>query len=77
MASITIRDVPSETHNELAARAALLGESLQEYLRDQLIAIAERPDARTLFARIRERKAATGTRLPASKILEYRDLDRK
>jgi len=31
--SITIRDVPDETSDELAARAALTGRSLQEYLR--------------------------------------------
>lgn len=33
MVSITIRDVPQETRNELAARAARSGRSLQEYLR--------------------------------------------
>jgi plasmid stability protein len=31
--SVTIRNVPDETRNELAARAALTGRSLQEYLR--------------------------------------------
>jgi plasmid stability protein len=31
--SITIRDVPQKTRDELAARAALTGRSLQEYLR--------------------------------------------
>jgi len=30
---ITIRDLPDETSDELAARAALTGRSLQEYLR--------------------------------------------
>ncbi|KLL13045.1 MULTISPECIES: FitA-like ribbon-helix-helix domain-containing protein [Protofrankia] len=34
--AITIRDVPDETRDELAARAALSGRSLQEYLRSQL-----------------------------------------
>ena len=37
MTSITIRDVPEETRDELAARAALAGRSLQEYLRLLLI----------------------------------------
>jgi hypothetical protein len=35
--SITIRDVPDETRDELAARAALSGRSLQEYLRARLV----------------------------------------
>jgi len=42
MVAITIRDVPAETRNELAARAARGGRSLQEYLRGQLVELAER-----------------------------------
>jgi plasmid stability protein len=45
MASITIRDVPEDTRDELAARAAGSGRSLQEYLRHELIELARRPDA--------------------------------
>jgi len=44
MTSITIRDVPDEVRDELAARARLSGRSLQEYLRTQLVALASRPD---------------------------------
>ncbi|MQA92133.1 MAG: hypothetical protein GEU90_18220 [Gemmatimonas sp.] len=61
--SITIRNVPMEIRDELAARAAKSGRSLQEYLRHQLIELASRPDAATLRDRVRERKLATGTRL--------------
>jgi len=43
--SITIRDVPEETRDELASRAALTGRSLQEYLRAQLVELARKPDA--------------------------------
>src|SRR5207237_128838 len=50
--SITIRDVPRTTRDELAARAALTGRSLQEYLRAQLIALARPPDAEALFLRV-------------------------
>jgi antitoxin FitA len=76
MTTITIRDVPDETHAELAARAALAGQSLQEYLRAKLVEVAERPDAKTLIARARARKHVTHTLLPAEKILSYRDSDR-
>jgi plasmid stability protein len=77
MTTITIRNVPEETHAELAARAALAGQSLQEYLRTKLVEVAERPEAQTLVARVRERKQATRIRLPAEKILSYRDSGRR
>jgi plasmid stability protein len=77
VASITIRDVPDEARDELAARAASSGRSLQEYLRSELIELAERPDARVLVARIRERKSRTGAELSAEKILGHRDAARR
>jgi antitoxin FitA len=75
--SITIRDVPDETRDELAARAALTGRSLQEYLRGRLVELARQPDAETLVERIRSRKAATASALPAEKILTCRDENRR
>lgn len=75
--SITIRDVPEETRDELAARAAATGRSLQEYLRAQLISLASRPDPEVLVARIRDRKGRTGSRLSRERILEHRDADRR
>ena len=75
--SITIRDVPGKARDELAARAAASGRSLQEYLRAHLIELASRPDVETVLARIRERKQRTGSRLPAEKILAHRDADRR
>lgn len=75
--SITIRDVPAATRDELAARAALAGKSLQEYLRQQLIELARRPDVDVLLARVRERKERTGSRLSSERILAHRDADRR
>ncbi len=75
--SITIRDVPDDTRDELAARAALTGRSLQEYLRAQLIELASRPDVDTVLARVRERKERTKSRLRVDKILAHRDKDRR
>lgn len=75
--SITVRDVPDETRDELAARAALTGRSLQEYLRARLVELAASPDAEALVARIRARKAATGTSLSAKRILAHRDAGRR
>jgi len=75
--SITIRDVPDETRDELAARAALSGRSLQEYLRARLVELARQPDAEALVQRIHARKAATGSSLPADRILSHRGEDRR
>jgi plasmid stability protein len=75
--SITIRDVPDETRDELAARARLTGRSLQEYLRYRLIELASQPDAETLVERIRSRKAATDSALSPDRIVAHRDADRR
>ncbi len=77
MASVTIRDVPDDARDELAARAAVTGRSLQEYLRMELIELARRPDPDALMARIRERKGRTGSHLSADQILRHRDADRR
>jgi len=77
MPSITIRDVPSEARDELAARAAKSGRSLQEYLRSELIELARRPDPAALVASIRERKRHAPTSLPVVEILRHRDADRR
>ncbi|WP_138758571.1 FitA-like ribbon-helix-helix domain-containing protein [Modestobacter altitudinis] len=74
--SMTIRDVPDETRDELAARAARAGQSLQEYVRAQLTALARRPSPDDLWARVQQRVEATGSRLSADAILEDRDADR-
>jgi plasmid stability protein len=75
--SITIRDVPDDVRDELAARAALAGRSLQEHLRHELIELARKPSVDALMAEVRARKQALGTKLPAKKILMYRDRDRR
>jgi len=74
---ITIRDVPDAVRNELAARAALQGKSMQEYLRAELERLAARPPVEKVLKRIRERKATAGTRLSPEEILIHRDADRR
>lgn len=75
MVSITIRDVPQDVRNELAARAARGGRSLQEYLRGELVTMAERPDHAAVMARIRERVDREGVHLSVDAILEAREAD--
>jgi hypothetical protein len=74
---ITIRDVPGVVRDELAARAALQGKSMQEYLRAELERLAARPPVEKVLERIRERKAMAGVRLSTEEILAHRDADRR
>ncbi|MFN2543440.1 MAG: hypothetical protein ABR600_02565 [Actinomycetota bacterium] len=76
MVSITIRDVPDDVRDELAARAARAGRSLQEHLRAELIDLASKPTVDEVLSRARARAAATESRLPARRILSHRDADR-
>lgn len=75
--SITVRDVPNAVRDELAARAARGGQSLQEYLRGMLVESAARPPVADVIARARARVTATGARAAAETILEARDADRR
>ncbi len=60
---ITIRDVPEKVRDELAARAALQGKSMQEYLRAELERLAERPSIDAWLEQVRKRKRASQTRV--------------
>jgi plasmid stability protein len=74
--AITVRDVPNEVRDELAARAARAGKSLQEYVRGMLVDAAARPPVADLIARARARVDATGVRVDADSILAARDAER-
>ena len=77
MTTITVRDVPAEVRDELAARAARAGRSLQEHLRIELIELAARPSASDWLSDVQRRKASSGSRLSREQILGYRDADRR
>ncbi|RCL87813.1 MAG: hypothetical protein DBW62_05845 [Microbacterium sp.] len=55
--NITIRNVPDEVRDELAARAARSGRSLQEFLSAEFVRIASTPSAAD--AAVRARLAAS------------------
>jgi plasmid stability protein len=74
---ITIRNVPDEVRNELAARAARAGQSMQEYLRQELERLARRPSLDEWLARVRRHKELAPQTVPAEVILEHRDADRR
>ena len=73
---MTIRDVPEKVRDELAARAALQGKSMQEYLRTELGRLAARSSLDAWLQQVRKRKRATQTRISSRQIFEHRDADR-
>lgn len=74
---ITIRDVPERVRDELAARAALQGRSMQEYLRAELERLASRPSIDAWLQQVRKRKRAAQSKVSAEQILRNRDSDRR
>lgn len=74
---ITIRNVPDEVRNELAARAARKGQSMQEFLRMELESLASLPAPEDWLLGVRARKAATGSRVSTVDILRALRADRK
>jgi hypothetical protein len=74
---INIRDVPKRVRDELAARAALQGKSMQEFLRAELERLAARPSIDAWLQQVRTRKRATQTRVSSKQILENRNADRR
>ena len=77
MVAVTVRDVPDGVRDELAARAARNGQSLQEYLRTLLLTVAEKPTVGDVLARARARVEATGVRLDPAATVAAKDADRK
>ena len=71
---ITIRGVPDDVRNELAARAAARGQSMQEFLLGELERMASRPTIDAWLQGVRDRKEVTGTRVSAADILRERDV---
>jgi antitoxin FitA len=74
--AVTIRDVPDDVRDELAARAARAGQSLQEYLRSMLVDSVARPPPADVLARARLRVETTGSRVDADAILSALAADR-
>jgi antitoxin FitA len=75
--AVTVRDIPEDVRDELAARAARAGQSLQEFLRSHLIAEAQRPRVADVIARARQRVETTGTVIDVSRVLDDLDAERR
>ncbi len=75
--AVTVRNVPVEVRDELAARAARSGRSLQEYVRGLLIDAAAKPSLEDVVARARARVSATGSSVDPDVIVAAVDAERR
>jgi hypothetical protein len=73
---ITIRNVSEEVRNELASRAALKHQSMQQFILQELERIASEPDYETVLDQIRERVNASGRGVSTETILAAMDEER-
>jgi hypothetical protein len=55
MPNVLIRDVPADVHSNLQRRAEAAGQSLQQFLTDELKRVAQTPTVAEVVARIAER----------------------
>ncbi|HUF08271.1 MAG TPA: hypothetical protein VMO47_03045 [Rhodothermales bacterium] len=70
---IQIRNVPTELHRRLKARAALAGMSLSEYLLREIRQVAERPTPAELRERLASRTQVAVDETPAAAVRAERD----
>lgn len=77
MPTITIRDVPEQTRDLLAARAKRAGQSMQQYLRRRLIELGEAEDQDEFWDRIEESVTRHGSTVTTEEILEALDEGRR
>jgi glycerol uptake facilitator-like aquaporin len=75
--AITVRNVPEDVRDELAARASRSGRSLQEFLLNHLTEVASRPSVEEVVGRARERARLTGSGMNVASILSDRDAERR
>lgn len=77
MPSITIRDVPDELREKIAARASAEGRSMQQFLLRELGRLVDRPTNREILELAHRRNQRLGTSVTTEQILAALDADRR
>lgn len=66
MSTIQVRNVPEDFHRRLKARAAARGQSLSDYVLEELLIAADRPTMREWLAAVDRLPAPTQPPAPAA-----------
>lgn len=78
MATIQVRDLPEESYEVLRRRARRAGQSIQAYMRGQIINIASQPTKDEAVERIEATLGAIAVIAPtASSVLDDLDAERR
>jgi antitoxin FitA len=79
VATIQIRDIPDDVHEALQKRARAAGQSLQAYMREQVVELERRRTHRdaVLTEMAEVLRADSGPGMTVEEILEARDADRR
>lgn len=73
--TIQIRNVPDGIHRELRSRAAASGESLSDYLLEEITRVAERPAVADVLERAGARAGGSSTAAIVAAVRSGRDRD--
>ncbi|MDP9397503.1 MAG: antitoxin [Actinomycetota bacterium] len=76
MATIQVRDIPEDVYETVRRRARAAGQSLQAYMRDQVVRMAGEPTDEELFAEIEQSVKGSGRRIDVAQLLRDIDADR-
>jgi plasmid stability protein len=76
VATIQIRDIPEEVYETIRLRSRAAGQSIQAYMRDQVIALAAQPTKAEVVAAIEAVLARAGTAVTVADILSAREAER-
>ena len=71
--TIQIRDVPDDVHRTLRSRAAAAGVSLSDYLRREVVRLAERPPVADVLLRAAHRHGGTDVPSIVAEVRSGRD----
>lgn len=77
VATIQIRDIPEEVYETIRLRARAAGQSIQAYMRDQVIALASQDTKDEVVAAIRATLAQEGAPTTIADILADVEADRR
>jgi plasmid stability protein len=66
VATIQVREIPEDLYEVLRRRARHAGQSLQAYMRDQVVAMAQRPTKDEAIEQIEAVLSRSGSREPAA-----------
>jgi plasmid stability protein len=71
--NVQIRDVPDDVHRELKSRAAAVGQSLSEYLLDEITRVVARPPIADVLRRADSRREGVSVREIVAAVRSGRD----